>query len=67
MFRRRLRRSSRFSSGAAPLPRAVLIGVAGAAVLGAFVFFFIQADTLAPEPQEIRIALPDALKTESRP
>lgn len=66
MFRRR-RRRSRFSSGAPPLPRMVLLGAAGAIFVGAFVFFFIQADTLAPKPHEIRIPLPDAFKAEQRP
>jgi len=66
MFRRR-RRRSRFSSGGAPLPRMVMLGAAGAAILGAFIFFFIQAETRAPETHEIRVALPDAFKAEQRP
>ncbi len=61
MFRRR-RRRSRFSSGGPPLNRMVILGAAGALVLGAFVFFFVQADQRAPVPKETRIELPDAFK-----
>jgi len=39
-----------------------LIGLGVAAFIAAFVFFIRQADVLAPEPQEIRVELPDAFK-----
>lgn len=60
MFRRR-RRRSRFSNGT-PLNRVAILGVAGAVLIGGFVFFFVQADSRAPAPQEMRIELPDAFK-----
>ena len=40
----------------------MLIGVGVAALIGAFVFFIHQASVLAPEPQPMRIELPDAFK-----
>lgn len=63
MFRRR-RRRSRFSSGGPPLSRMLVFGVAGAIFLGGFLFFFFQAESLAPAPQDMRIELPDAFKAE---
>lgn len=63
MFRRR-RRRSRFSSGGPPLNRMLVFGVGGALVLGLFLFFFFQAESRAPTPQEVRIELPDAFKME---
>lgn len=61
MFRRRRRRSS-FARRANPQARLILIGAGAAVFVALFVFFIRQADELAPEPQEIRIALPDAFK-----
>jgi hypothetical protein len=40
----------------------VLIGVGVVAFIGLFIFFIGQSDRLAPEPQEIRVELPDAFK-----
>ncbi len=40
----------------------IAIGVGVAVVIGLFVFFIRQSDELAPEPQEIRVELPDAFK-----
>jgi hypothetical protein len=61
MFRRRRRRSS-FARRAPPqLKYAAYAGVA-AVVIGLFIFFIRQSDVLAPEPQEIRVELPDAFK-----
>lgn len=39
-----------------------MIGVGIAAFVALFVFFIRQADVLAPQPQEIRVELPDAFK-----
>lgn len=61
MFRRRRRRSS-FARRAPPQLRLALIGAGVAAFIGLFVFFIRQSDELAPEPQEIRVELPDAFK-----
>jgi hypothetical protein len=38
------------------------MGACAAVVIGLFVFFIRQSDVLAPEPQEIRVELPDAFK-----
>ncbi|GIK47521.1 MAG: hypothetical protein BroJett013_02180 [Alphaproteobacteria bacterium] len=40
----------------------MFIGVAVVAFIGLFIFFIRQSDELAPEPQEIRVELPDAFK-----
>jgi hypothetical protein len=61
MFRRRRRRSS-FARRAPPQLRLILLAAGGAAFVGLFIFFIRQADVLAPEPQEIRVELPDAFK-----
>jgi len=61
MYRRRRRRSA-FARRAPPQLKLVLIGVGAAAFIGLFIFFIHQADVLAPEPQEIRVELPDAFK-----
>lgn len=61
MFARRRRRSS-FSRRAHPQQRLIFIAVGVAAFIALFVFFIRQADQLAPEPQEIRVDLPDAFK-----
>jgi len=61
MFTRRRRRSS-FSRRASPQQRLIFIGVGVAVFIGLFVFLIRQADDLAPAPQEIRVALPDAFK-----
>lgn len=61
MFRRRRRRSS-FARRAPPHLRLALIGAGVVAFVGLFIFFVRQADVLAPEPQEIRVELPDAFK-----
>lgn len=61
MFKRRRRRSS-FARRAPPQVRLVIIGVGVAAFIGLFIFFIGQSDRLAPEPQEIRVELPDAFK-----
>jgi hypothetical protein len=45
-----------------PQLRYVAFGLAGFAAIALFVFFMRQADDLAPEPQEIRVELPDAFK-----
>jgi hypothetical protein len=42
--------------------RPALIGVGAAVFIGLFVFLIRQSDVLAPAPQEIRVALPDAFK-----
>lgn len=44
------------------MARYIVWGVSAAAVIALFVFFMRQADTLAPEPEEIRVELPDAFK-----
>lgn len=61
MFRRRRRRSS-FARRTPPQARLVFIGAAVVAFVGLFIFFIRQSDELAPEPQEIRVELPDAFK-----
>jgi hypothetical protein len=61
MFRRRRRRSS-FSRRTPPQVHMALIGVGVAVFVGLFVYFIGQSDTLAPEPQEMRVELPDAFK-----
>lgn len=62
MFSRRRRRRSSFSRRAPPQARLALIGVGVALFIALFIFLIRQADVLAPEPQEIRIELPDAFK-----
>jgi hypothetical protein len=62
MFRRRRRRSSAFARRTPPQARLAMIGVAVVAFIGLFIFFIGQSDRLAPEPQEIRVELPDAFK-----
>jgi hypothetical protein len=42
--------------------RYILMGVGAVAFIGLFIFFIRQSDVLAPEPQEIRVELPDAFK-----
>ena len=42
--------------------RLVLLGAGAVVLAGAFAFFLRQADVLAPEPDEIRVDLPDAFK-----
>ncbi|HYD87688.1 MAG TPA: hypothetical protein VEA80_09450 [Vitreimonas sp.] len=61
MFRRRRRRSS-FARRAPPQARLAMIGVGAVVFIALFIFFIRQADELAPEPQEIRVELPDAFK-----
>jgi len=61
MFRRRRRRSSFARRGPAWV-RPALIGVGAVMFIGLFVFFIRQSDVLAPDPQEIRVELPDAFK-----
>lgn len=62
MFRRSRRRRSSFGRRTPPQARLVVIGVAALAVIALFIFFIRQSDELAPEPQEIRVELPDAFK-----
>ena len=61
MFRRRRRRSS-FARRTPPQVGYAIIGVSVIAFVGLFIFFIRQSDVLAPEPQEIRVELPDAFK-----
>jgi hypothetical protein len=61
MFRRRRRRSS-FARRAPPQLRYAAYGAVAVVVIGLFIFFIRQSDVLAPEPQEIRVELPDAFK-----
>ena len=61
MFRRRRRRSS-FSRRGSPQTRYIAIGAGAVVFIGLFLFFMRQADTLAPEPQEVRVELPNAFK-----
>jgi hypothetical protein len=61
MYRRRRRRSS-FARRTPPQVRYIAIGACAAVMIGLFVFFIRQSDVLAPEPQEIRVELPDAFK-----
>lgn len=42
--------------------RLILLGVAGAAVIGLFVVLLNLADNAQPDPTEMRIELPDAFK-----
>lgn len=42
--------------------RWIMLGAGAVVLVGAFLFFMRQADVLAPEPQEIRVELPDAFK-----
>ena len=58
MFRRRRRRSA-FSRRAPTWVRPAGIGAAVLAVIVLFVFFIRQSDVLAPEPEEVRVELPD--------
>ena len=58
MLRRRRRRSS--FAPARPRARMVTYAAIAVAAVAGFVFFMNQADTLAPEPQEISTPLPDA-------
>lgn len=44
--------------------RLALVGVGAAIVIALFVFFVRQADVLAPQPQEIRVDLPDAFSSQ---
>jgi len=62
MFRRSRRRRSSFGRRTPPQARLVAIGVAVLAFIALFVFFIGQSDRLAPEPQEIRVELPEAFK-----
>lgn len=59
MLRRRRHRSA-FSRRAPPWVRPAAIGGAAIAAIALFVFFIRQADVLAPEPEEVRVELPDA-------
>ncbi len=61
MYRRRRRRSA-FARRTPPQVRLALIGLGAVAAIALFIFFIRQADVLAPDPQEIRIELPDAFK-----
>ena len=61
MYRRRRRRSG-FARRTPPQVRFALIGVGAVVFIGLFVFFIRQAAVLAPEPQEMRVELPDAFK-----
>jgi len=38
------------------------MGVGFVVFIGLFIYFIRQSDVLAPEPQEIRVELPDAFK-----
>jgi hypothetical protein len=62
MYRRRRRRSSSFARRTPPQVRLIAIGAGVAVFIALFVFFIRQSDQLAPEPQEIRVELPDAFK-----
>ncbi len=61
MNRHRRRRSS-FARRSPPRPRLIALAAGAAVLVALFVFFVRQADVLAPEPAEIRTALPDAFK-----
>jgi hypothetical protein len=61
MFRRRRRRSS-FARRTPPQLKYAAYGAVAVAAIGLFIFFIRQSDVLAPEPQEIRVELPDAFK-----
>jgi hypothetical protein len=58
---RRRRRRSAFARSH-PEWRWIALGLGAALLVGAFVFFIRQADVLAPQPSEIRVALPDAFQ-----
>jgi hypothetical protein len=58
MYRRRRRRSS-FARRAPSWARPAAIGAAVLAAIALFVFFIRQSDVLAPEPEEVRVELPD--------
>ncbi|MBC7767479.1 MAG: hypothetical protein H7124_01690 [Phycisphaerales bacterium] len=62
MLRRSRRRRSSFGRRAPPQARLVMIGVGALLFIALFIFFIRQSDQLAPEPQEIRVELPDAFK-----
>jgi len=38
------------------------MGVGFVVFIGLFIYFIRQSDVLAPEPEEIRVELPDAFK-----
>lgn len=59
-LRRRRRRSSFNRHN--PQRRWIAIGAGAVLAIGAFIFFIRQADVLAPQPQEIRVELPNAFK-----
>lgn len=61
MFRRRRRRSS-FAKRTPPQLKYAAYGAVAVVFVGLFVYFIRQSDTLAPEPQQIRVELPDAFK-----
>jgi hypothetical protein len=61
VYRRRRRRSG-FARRTPPQVRYILMAVGAVAFIGLFIFFIRQSDVLAPEPQEIRVELPDAFK-----
>jgi hypothetical protein len=61
VYRRRRRRSS-FARRTPPQLRLIAIGAGVVVFIGLFIFFIRQSDVLAPEPQEIRVELPDAFK-----
>ncbi len=58
MYRRRRRRNS-FGRRAPPWVRPAAIGAGVVVFIALFVFFIRQSDVLAPEPQEVRVELPD--------
>jgi hypothetical protein len=62
MFRRRRRRSSAFARRTPPQLKLALIGVGVGAFVAAFILFIRQADVLAPEPQQVRVELPNAFQ-----
>lgn len=62
MFRRRRRRSSSFARRPPAWLKPALLGGGVIVFISLFVFFIGQSDKLAPEPQEIRVELPDAFK-----
>ena len=62
MVRRRRRRSG-FARRTPPQLRFALIGLGIVAFVALFIFFIRQSDVLAPEPQEIRVELPDVAVT----
>ena len=61
MYRRRRRRSG-FARRTPPPVRYILMGVGFVVFIGLFIYFIRQSDVLAPEPEEIRVELPDAFK-----